>query len=904
MLITKQTVTGTVVKNNGMLMIGARQAFSSWYYYTKYAVDELRLWGRALSQQELLDNQTKKLTGGEDSLRLYLNFDNTFKDMSGNGNDAIAVYNGTMFKSDFNPPVPGFDIYQSSKQVSFNNKTTNSNSYIWNFGDGSTSDKGNPVYTYTTPGEYNIFLRAANSNSVTTALNTVSIIGLDKIEPVVAGNAGSTSFKIFGGNVDANTLFWLKKDDILIPADTVAVQQKGVVNARFGLTGSTVGNYTLVARISGNDYFIENAVKIEEAKVADPYIYINGRNTVLLNWWHTKTIEFGNDGNVDIYNVPLYIAISDLPGLEVEFINVTFQANHFSKVLGHEEMLKSIPLSFKRENFFPNGEGAIIFPVIIPCLAQGIPQRLMLRVKSPSNYQLDTWIYAINTPADLKSGDNKTKNLNLFGDCLKDAITGTLYTAAGTAASLALTALPVGCVKQTFDTAYGTASNIYKGEDGKTTFWNGLWDFASLAINCAGDLYPPAKAYEAALTIAGGLMDLYSTAQSYYDCSKYIRHSNKVFTVSSFDPNEMVGPSGFGPENYIQKNKQIPYTVFFENKSTATAPAHMVTVKDTLDLAKFDLAEFGFGSFGWGDTVFNISGNKLREFSRDIDMRPELELITRVSGSLDTITGIVTWEFHSLNPANLFPEEDPFIGFLPPNKKSPEGEGFVSFSVGLKKELTTHAKIMNKASIVFDQNKPILTNEFVNTLDLDKPESRIYPLDANTGSNFQLAWTGSDKGSGVAGYTIFVLENDTLLYPWKTKTSTLMENFEGKVGSRYKFYSIATDNVSLVEQTPDSYDTQTLVTVDVEQFEKEKINLQVWPNPVKDKLSVVFKGAPCGMYVVELVSTAGVAVHSNLYSDIEFSKGIEIDASGFTPGHYLLRVVFGNKSETRKILIQ
>jgi hypothetical protein len=118
---------------------------------------------------------------------------------------------------------------------------------------------------------------------------------------------------------------------------------------------------------------------------------------VLFNWWHTKTIEFGNDGNVDIYNVPLFIAISDLPGIEIEFINVTFQANQFSKVLGHQEMLDSIPLSFKRENFFPNGEGAIIFPVIIPCLAQGIPPSLMLRVKSPSNYQLDTWIYAINT---------------------------------------------------------------------------------------------------------------------------------------------------------------------------------------------------------------------------------------------------------------------------------------------------------------------------------------------------------------------------------------------------------------------------------------------------------------------------------------------------------------------------
>jgi hypothetical protein len=194
LLITKQTVTGAVVKNNGMLMIGNRTAFSSWYYYTKYAIDELRLWGRALTQQELLDNQTKKFTGSEDSLRLYLNFDDTFKDISGNGNDAIPVYNGTLVKSDFNPPVPAFEVYQANRQVSFNNQTTNGKSYLWNFGDGTISDKGNPVYTYTNPGEYNIFLQASNSNSVTTAMNNVSITGLDKIEPGIAVNYGSTSF--------------------------------------------------------------------------------------------------------------------------------------------------------------------------------------------------------------------------------------------------------------------------------------------------------------------------------------------------------------------------------------------------------------------------------------------------------------------------------------------------------------------------------------------------------------------------------------------------------------------------------------------------------------------------------------------------------------------------------------
>jgi hypothetical protein len=48
----------------------------------------------------------------------------------------------------------------------------------------------------------------------------------------------------------------------------------------------------------------------------------------------------------------------------------------------------------------------------------------------------------------------------------------------------------------------------------------------------------------------------------------------------------------------------MPYTILFENKKEATAPAHVVTITDTLDLSVFNVSEFSFSSFGWGDSVF------------------------------------------------------------------------------------------------------------------------------------------------------------------------------------------------------------------------------------------------------------------------------------------------------------
>ncbi|MBN1340259.1 MAG: T9SS type A sorting domain-containing protein, partial [Bacteroidales bacterium] len=377
-----------------------------------------------------------------------------------------------------------------------------------------------------------------------------------------------------------------------------------------------------------------------------------------------------------------------------------------------------------------------------------------------------------------------------------------------------------------------------------------------------------------------------------------------ITAISSKDPNEIVGPPGFGTKNWIQKNKIIPYAILFENKDSATAPAHDVFITDTLDLSVFDISDFGFSSFGWGDTILTPPGNRLKEFSMDIDLRPELELITRVSGKLDTLTGIVRWEFLSLNPGTMYPEESAFLGFLPPNVNSPEGEGFVSFSVGLKEEPGTGDEIRNQATIVFDANQPIITNEYLNTLDLDAPQSQVYPLEATIDSRFPVDWTGSDEGSGIKGYSIYVLVNDTALVPWMINTAETSAIFEGEVGSSYKFYSIATDNVSLVESAPNGYDAQTTVTVDVQAFEQMKENLKVWPNPAKDHLRVTFSHAPCGMYAIELVSATGAVKHSQLYEATELQNGITINIRDCAPGNYVLRIVFGEKSDTKKVVVQ
>src|SRR6185369_12783301 len=54
-------------------------------------------------------------------------------------------------------------------------------------------------------------------------------------------------------------------------------------------------------------------------------------------------------------------------------------------------------------------------------------------------------------------------------------------------------------------------------------------------------------------------------------------------------------------------------------------------------------------------------------------------------------------------------------GYPPPNVTSPEGEGEMLFTVSLKPGPGLGTTVCNNASIVFDFNAPIVTNDFCNT---------------------------------------------------------------------------------------------------------------------------------------------------------------------------------------------
>ena len=285
-----------------------------------------------------------------------------------------------------------------------------------------------------------------------------------------------------------------------------------------------------------------------------------------------------------------------------------------------------------------------------------------------------------------------------------------------------------------------------------------------------------------------------------------------VPVVQPQDPNDKVGPSAFGEEAFVSCSSPLQYTVNFENIADASAPAQVVTITDQLD-DDLDWRTLQLTEIGFGDQVITVPGGR-SFYSTTVDLRPEGEdLLVRIESVISPATGIVTWTLISLDPATGETPDDPLAGFLPPNDETGRGQGYVRYTVRPLAGAGTGMEITNAATIIFDTQEPLDTNEVFNTIDAAPPTSRVETLSSTTqDAVFTVRWTGQDDtgGSGIAGYDIYVFDNGVREL-WQQDTTDTEALFIGTPGHTYAFYSVAKDNVGHIEPAPEVADTQVTV---------------------------------------------------------------------------------------------
>ena len=74
-------------------------------------------------------------------------------------------------------PIASFTWSSNRLEVTFQNQSTGDQplSYLWNFGDGTTSTLQNPIKTYSNPGDYTVTLSVTNSVGTDTVTQTVTV---------------------------------------------------------------------------------------------------------------------------------------------------------------------------------------------------------------------------------------------------------------------------------------------------------------------------------------------------------------------------------------------------------------------------------------------------------------------------------------------------------------------------------------------------------------------------------------------------------------------------------------------------------------------------------------------------------------------------------------------------------
>ncbi len=896
-MLVQQTVIGRIIHNEGLLFIGVRMATASWYTTQNYYIDDVRLWNKALSQTELIANQVKKFTGKEEGLKLYMNFDDTFKDISGNGNDGIPIYNGFLPNSDFNPPITDFEMYQTGKEISFNNKTTNGTSFYWDFGNKVNSTQGNPRYTYPTPGEYKITLFSKNSNSVTTAIKEASIAGLKDFSPKIAWNTGFFTLDVFGGGFKENSNLVIKHPEFgEIAASNIARDlQNGTITGVFDLHGVKIGNWEVVVRTGASDLVSSGLLKIETGQKLNLDLNFVSSSAMLVNRWQTNILTISNRSPVDAVGVLLWVVYENDPDLDLKFLNLKFSPHREAVELGLENMLLGIDPFEVIDSIHGFSKPQKVYPIYFPLIKANSTTDIQIRMvskKAGKNFNLKAWI---NPPMYQSPINGSTI------DCMVHALIRYGFRTG-------VDVLPFApCIRLAPELGFENA--VYPDFKPPTP-QVGIIDtrsFKYIAVTrifkCLSSIFIPLTGAKAVITAILNSGELYQDiSDCYYGFEKLKFLDLKLGTLYSFDPNDKSGPVGYGSKNFIGNTQRLNYVIRFENMSTATAPAQEVFITDTLNNQMFDIKDFTFGPVGFGDTIITAIKGQYT-FAHDVDLRPEKNIILRIVGQVDTVKSIVKWEFKSFDPKLMELTEDPFGGFLPPNKVSPEGEGFVSFNVGLKSIPKNNDKISNRASIIFDLNKPILTNTYENTFDLVNPVSKININNPTTKDTvFTVNIAGSDTGSGIQSYDVYVSENFGEFLPYKEVFGNSF-SFKGVIGKKYRFYSLAIDNAGNREAKKSSPDAEVSITSSIQDnYILEK--LIVYPSPSSFELFVEFY-LPFEEFID--ISMSDISGRELIRHDqIKCNSGLNVknlDVTSLPDGFYNLSLKVGNRKVYKKVVV-
>ncbi|MBB1284546.1 DUF11 domain-containing protein [Flavisolibacter sp. BT320] len=332
----------------------------------------------------------------------------------------------------------------------------------------------------------------------------------------------------------------------------------------------------------------------------------------------------------------------------------------------------------------------------------------------------------------------------------------------------------------------------------------------------------------------------------------------KQVVVGSYDPNDKAeNNGGVIPYAFVTNGESLQYRIRFQNTGTDTA--FTVVVRDTLS------------------SLLDASS---------------LEMVSSSHPYTFTIQDGVhlAWTFTNI----LLPDS---------NRNEPASHGYIVYRIRPKTDVGIGEIIHNTASIYFDYNLPVVTNDAATLIQKNSialPVGFVRFSGNRSSETVALRWQTADP----EGIRLFDIERST-----DGRQFTLIGK---RVTGRETAYAFEDNTTSFAHQ-PLYYRLRMAGADGQHHFSQVLLfrsddktgSLEVYPNPVKGGGFVSFVVAVAEKAELQLLSAGGVIVHKEA---IQVTKGRNTvaftTAAGLTPGIYVVRLVTSGEVKTKTFTVQ
>lgn len=575
---------------------------------------------------------------------------------------------------------------------------------------------------------------------------------------------GFVEIKLFGNGYDKLKNAFLRSSTNILQPDSVVVLGRSDMKMLYTFLGNEeMGCYDIVLEFEEDGVVetlvIEKAVAVEKGEWVEPEVTVSSERSLARPY--PVRVKVTNNSNISMSCVPLNIAW-ERPGIfeTVDFLDFVILSDSASNVS---------PISVTN-NFLGKGVTAAVVNMYIPLLSSGETMEFTLGFTGPSHAHFKVYAWtgkAYNYP--VPTYDEYTNIPSLIDLYVNNVLKkDTMFVNVQSMKR----ASPI---KNYAQNAYNALKNFVKG----------FWTLNQNSIQ--GDGF---------IASMFGMSPVYASDFPYPTPSP-----NDVEIWNPGDPNDIIGYSAESGSKFVKEGLvDVGYTIQFENDpEIATAAAHKIVVKDTLDGNLFDLSTFAATGVLLGDKRIELNGEK--SFVRTIDMRTRINVIAEVSLDYDETQGIATWTIRSLDPMTMEETLDYMQGVLPVNYDG-NGQGELYFDIKLREGLPDGTKIPNRASIVFDFEEAIITPTWINTIDNMLPSSEIVGIEELNDTVLRISWNGSDSGSQMYKYALYVQEGED--GEWSrvvSDTAGVYCDYRYYRDTDYGFCVLATDSAGNVEST-------------------------------------------------------------------------------------------------------